>query len=159
VQIVPQVVEPGQFERFAVRVVNQAGPAQTRVVVRVPEVVAVLGTDEPPGWVATVHPVTDSTPAMIEWTGGAISAGAFREFAFLGRLSADARRQTLVFPARVEREDGSVVEWSRGGDGPPPVVAIRGSTTMSSWGAFALAGVATGLAALALALAVSRRRA
>jgi hypothetical protein len=124
----------------------------------VPEAVMVLGIEPMTGWESRLVPGSDTTPPAIEWTGGELLRGEFLEFAFFGRLPGDVRRQPLVFPVHLTRASGSVVEWDRGGSGAAPVVRIVGTTTVTGWASLALAGVATGLAALALALAMAKRR-
>jgi uncharacterized protein YcnI len=125
----------------------------------VPEVITVLGVEAVDGWTFQVIAATDSTPQAIEWSGGSLLEGEFREFAFLGRLAADARKRELVFPARLTRANGSVVEWARGrGGGAPPVVNVVGGAAITVWGSVGLAGAAVGIAILALALAIAARR-
>lgn len=157
IQLVPTALEPGQWERIALRVVNQAGPNPVRVRIEVPQAVYVMGADAPDGWEVVVTPPTDTSAAAIEWSGGPLPAGGFREFAFLGRLAADVRQNTLVFPVAVWKDNGDSVAWRRGGEAPPPRIAIQGSTRVSSWGALAVAGVALGVASLAVVLAMHRR--
>ncbi|HEX9729913.1 MAG TPA: DUF1775 domain-containing protein [Gemmatimonadales bacterium] len=157
IAIAPSGIEPTAWERIAIRVVNQSASAVVSVRVDVPDAIGVLGVDQPEGWTITITSPSDTAPQAIEWTGGRLDRGAFREFAFLGRLAGNVKQRTLVFPVRITREDGTTVSWSRGGEGTAPTMAIRGSTTISSWGAFALAGVAFGVALVAAALAMRRR--
>ncbi len=111
------------------------------------------------GWDFVLTPSTDSTPQLIEWSGGTLLRGEFREFAFYGRLPGDARQHDLVFPVRLTRANGSVVIWGpRSDTGIPPTVRIIGTTAITGWGSLALASVAVGIAVIALALTVSRRR-
>ena len=155
----PGGVEPAGFERFALRVANPDSVPVIRVRLGIPEVLTVLGVDAPAGWSWALTPATDSAAAFVEWSGDSLPRGAFREFAVFARLASDARELTLAFPVRLERADGGTVTWTRGGDAPPLTVGIRATTGVSARGAVALAGGALGLAALAVALAVSRRRA
>lgn len=157
VAIAPATLVPGQRDRIAVRVATRADTPIVAVRVEVPEVLGLLGTESPPGWSARVTAATDSTPAAIQWDGGRLGWGEFREFAVFAQLGFDARRKTLVFPVETRSADGTVRRWREGGDGPPPTIQIRGSTMVSAGGAFALAAGAFGLAALALALALHRR--
>jgi len=158
VALTPPALEPGAFERLALRVANAAPSPVVHVRLVVPDAVAVLGVDAPPGWTGRLIPVTDSTPQAVEWTGGELPTGGFREFAVFARLAADVRRADLVFLLQLTRLDGSTVSWRRGGEGAPLIVGVRGTTTVSTWGATALAGAAAGLAMLALVLALYRRR-
>jgi hypothetical protein len=121
--------------------------------------VAVLGVEPLEGWEFTIIPATDSTPQAVEWSGDSLLAGEFREFAFLARLAEDARRRELVFPVRVTKANGSIVEWTHGrGAGPPPVVNVVGGAAITVWGAVGLAGGAVGIAILALALSIAAQR-
>lgn len=148
---------PSGFERFALRVANPDSAPVIRVRLGIPDVLTVLGVDAPPGWTWTLTPATDTSAVTVEWSGAALPRGAFREFAVFARLASDARGLTLAFPVRLDRADGGTVTWTRGGDAPPLLVGIQATTGVSTRGAVALAGGALGLAALALALAVSRR--
>lgn len=158
VSISPRTVEPADFVRFAIQVANPGDTAVVTVRVEVPEALAILGVDAPTGWTQRRVTATDSTPQAIEWSGGQLGRGEFREFAFFARLGANARRTTLVLPVRVTRADGSAREWRSGGYGQAPVVEIRGSVGITAGGAFTLAAAAIGLAALGVALALHRPR-
>jgi len=159
VSVAPAFVEPAAFERFALRIANPDSSPVVRVRLGIPDVLTVLGVDAPPGWSWTLSAATDTSAAAVEWSGYALPQGAFREFAVFARLASDARELSLAFPVRLERADGGTVTWTRGGDAPPLLVGIRATTGVSARGAVALAGGALGLAVLALALALSRRRA
>jgi uncharacterized protein YcnI len=158
IDLYPPTVKPAAWERFALRAINQTDTAFVGVRLFVPEAVMVLGLQPLTGWEARLIPSGEGTPQAIEWNGGELAKGEFLEFAFFGRLPSDVRRQQLVFPVHLTRATGSVVEWDRGGSGAAPTVRIIGTTTVTGWASLALAGVATGLAALALALALSKRR-
>ncbi|MBI1966766.1 MAG: DUF1775 domain-containing protein [Gemmatimonadetes bacterium] len=156
VAVTPTTIAPAELERVAVRVVNPADSPIVAVRVEVPEALAMLGVDAPPGWSARRVAATESSAPAIEWTGGRLASGEFREFAFFVRLGADARRVPLVFPVRIRRADGTVREWRSGGDAPAPEIQIRGTVGVTPGGAFVLAAGALGLAALAVALALRR---
>ncbi len=160
VDIDPATVKPAAWERFALRVVNQTDTAFTRVRLTVPEAVMILGVEPLPGWTFTLIAASDTSPQSIEWSEGSHLRGEYREYAFFGRIPADAKRRELVFPVALTRASGSVVEWNRRREtGAPPTVQIVGTTGITPWASMALAGVAVGIAILALALAVWRRRA
>lgn len=160
IDLVPKKAQPTIWERFTLRVINQLESPATEVTLTVPEIILILGVESPKsGWQFMVHPASDSTPQVIRWRGGAVGQGEFEEFAFLGRIAGTARRKELVFPVSVSRADGSSTEWAKlTGEGSAPVVQIIGTTTVTPWGAVGLAGGAFGIATLALALAVSKRR-
>jgi hypothetical protein len=157
VSVRPLAIVPAQHERIAVQVANPSSQAIVAVRVLVPSALAILGVDAPPGWSARHVVATDTTPQAVEWTGGSLGPREFREFAFLARLPADARRETLVFPIRARTADGVERAWEPGGVGPAPTVQIEGSIGVTSRGAFVLAAGALGLAGLAVALALRRR--
>ncbi|MCZ6917237.1 MAG: DUF1775 domain-containing protein [Gemmatimonadetes bacterium] len=155
----PPSIKPTAWERFALRAINQTDTAFVHVRLAVPEALMILGIEPMDGWDFALTPSTDSTPQVIEWSGGTLLRGEFREFVFYGRLPGDAREQDLVFPVRLTRANGSEVIWDpRSDTGIPPTVRIIGTTTITGWGSLALAGVAVGIAVIALALTVSRRR-
>ncbi len=154
----PPSLVPAAWERISVRVINQSDTAWVAVRVEIPDVIGILGVEAPDGWAAETIAGTSTTPQAIEWTGGRVERGRFEEFAFMGRLQADVRRKVLHFPVRLTRDGGTEVNWRRGGEGPELRVTIAGSTQISSWAAFALAGAAFGLATLAVILSLRRER-
>jgi hypothetical protein len=79
-------------------------------------------------------------------------------FVFLGRVGADVPRRELRFPVELTDASGTVRELRRGGDGIEPRMLIAGTTQISPWAAFALAGAAFGLAVLALVFVVGGKR-
>jgi len=158
VALSPSTIAPADMERFALRVANPSDAAVVAVRLEVPEALAVLGTDAPPGWSARLIAATDSAPQAIEWTGGQLGRGEFREFAFFARLGAAAKRETLVFPVRLRRTDGTVRDWRPGGAGQAPSVEIRGTVGITPGGSFVFAAASLGVAALAMALALRRPR-
>lgn len=157
VAFAPATTTPAAWERFALRVANPTDTPAVAVTIRLPDGVHVLGVDAPPGWTARFAAATDSTPQIIEWTGGTIHQREFREFPFLGRVAADLRTGDLVFPVRLTRASGATVDWAPGGAGTAPTVRVRAITVVSPAAAFALAAFALGLAVVAIALALSRR--
>ncbi len=158
VDLHPATVKPAAWERFALRAINQTDTAFVGVRLAVPEALMVLGIEPLDGWEVTHALASDTTPQIIEWSGGELLRGEFLEFAFFGRLPADSRKQDLVFPVHLVRATGTEVVFDRAsGDGAAPTVQIVGTTTVTGWAGLALSGVAVGISALALAFAVSRR--
>jgi uncharacterized protein YcnI len=159
VTITPREIVPADLVRFAVQVASASDTGVVAVRIEVPDALAVLGLDAPAGWTARLIAGTDSTPQKIEWVGGPLLLGGYREFAFFARVAATAHQQSLVFPVRLERSDGSAREWrdGRDGGGLAPQARITGSVGVTAQGAFALAAAAGGLAGLALAIALRRR--
>ena len=124
VSISPRIVEPADLARFAIQVANATDTAIVTVRVEVPEALAILGVDVPPGWTQQQVTATDSTPPAIEWAGGRLGQREFQEFAFFARLGANVRRTTLFFPVRIGRADGSARDWRPGGYGQAPEVVV-----------------------------------
>lgn len=150
--ISPRNTTPAAWERFALRVVNQSDTATVSVHVDVPDAVTILGVQPVPQWSVRQTAATPSSPQSIVWHGGELHQGELQEFVFLGRVAGDARQTDLVFPVRLARIDGSVVE-ERG-----LRVAIEGRTRLSIRGVMAIAGTALGVALIALMVAVSARQ-
>lgn len=156
VQIVPLRMEPAAWDRVALRVAGGAAPAIVAVRIELPDALAVLGVEPVPGWVAVTTPSSSEGPTTVEWAGGRLASGEFREFAFLGRLAADIRQRDLRVNVALVRENGDSTRWRAAGDHPPLRIAISGTTSVSPWAAVALAGGAFGVAVLALAFAIRR---
>lgn len=158
VSLAPSTIMPGAWERITLRVVNQTDTVTTGVRLTVPETIGILGVERSGGWNGVVNRASESSPQTIEWTGDSLVRGEYRDFAFLGRLSADARRRTLVFPVALTKGNGSVVEWGRGTRGAAaPEMNIVGTTRITTWGTFGLASVAVGIAVISLGVAISGR--
>jgi uncharacterized protein YcnI len=159
VAIHPTSIKPTAWERFALRAINQTDTAFVHVRLAVPEALMILGIEPMAGWEFALTPSTDSTPQVIEWSGGELLRGEFLEFAFFGRLPGDARERDLIFPVRLTRAGGTEIVWDpRSDTGIPPTVRIVGTTAITGWGSIALASVAVGIAVIALALTVGKRR-
>ena len=141
VSVRPTAIVPALHERVAVRVANPSDTAVTRVHVNVPDVLVLLGADAPPGWTVRVVDATDTSSQVVEWTGGSIARREFREFAFLVRLPADARRNNLVLPVRLGRAAGTDLVWGpgTGSVGAAPELGVEGSVGVTPRGAFMLA--------------------
>ena len=157
ISIRPLSVTPAQHERIALRVVNPSDTPLVAIRIEVPSVLNVLGLDAPPGWTARLVPATDTTAQAIEWSGGALHKLDFREFAFLARLTADAKALPLVFPVRLHRADGAVRVWGAGGIAPAPTIGISAETGITAGAAFALGAAGIGVSLLAVALALRRK--
>jgi len=157
VSVSPQVTTPAAWERFAVRVINQTDTATVSVEVEVPGIIKVLGVEPKAGWTMKTMIPTDSVPQVITWTGGSVGKGEFAEFAFLGRLDANAKKEDLGFPVKIQRANGSVVEWRKQPGEPyaAPRVDIAGTVTISPMGQMAMAGAAMGLSIFAIILAIA----
>ncbi len=163
VAINPTTTTPASWERFALRVINQTDTPTVAVRLEVPAVIMVLGVEPKSGWIVdvTATQAPDSAPTVITWRGGSVKRGEYGEFPFLGRLQATARQEDIVMPVRIERANGSVVEWRRGrGESyAAPRVEVAGTTRVSSAGSMVMSGLAVGIAILALVIALAARAA
>lgn len=154
----PARIAPASMERFALRIATGSEATQ-RVNMLLPDAITVLGVEKSPDWTYVYTPGSETQAAQIEWSGGPLEVGEYREFVFFGRLAADAKRKELIFPVTLTRVDGDQIEYNRnGGVAPPPVVFIVGSTSVTPWGAVGVAGLALALAIISLGLSASRNR-
>jgi uncharacterized protein YcnI len=158
VAIDPMTTTPAAWERFGLRIINQTDTPTVMVRVEVPSAAMVLGVERKAGWTFETSQLPDSGPTVITWRGGSVERGEFGDFPFLARLKADARQQDLVFPVRIERANGSVVEWRgrQGQDYAAPRVQVAGTVRVSPTGSLMLASLAMGLAIVALIVAIAR---
>jgi uncharacterized protein YcnI len=159
VAIAPSTTQPASWERFSLRVINQTDTPTVTVRLEVPAAISVLGVEPLQNWIFETGAVPDSGPTVITWRGGSVRRGEFGEFVFLGRLKGDARQEDLVFPVRIERANGSVVEWrhGRGADYAAPRVEVAGTVRMSGSAPVFLSVLAMGIALVAVVLAIAAR--
>ena len=157
VAIYPTTTTPAAWERFALRVINQTDTPTVAVGIEVPAAIMVLGVEPQNGWTFETTQAPDSGPTTITWRGGTVKKGEYGEFPFLGRLKADARREKIVMPVRIERENGSVVEWRRLPNEPYPAprVDVAGTVRITASGALMSAALAMGVAILALIVTIA----
>ncbi|TLS51562.1 YcnI family protein [Paenibacillus antri] len=165
VTVWPKEVEPGAYEKFAVRVPSEEEATPTvKVEVRIPEEATVSRVEPKPGW--TYELATDDTGKVtsVTWTaeGDGLSPTEFAEFYMSGRVGEQA--ESLVWKAYQSYGDGTVVEWVGAEDAEKPASV---TTVRPSGGGESAAAGETGLplylsiAALAvacLALVVSFAR-
>ncbi|MFQ5702656.1 MAG: DUF1775 domain-containing protein [Gemmatimonadales bacterium] len=159
VSIRPTVTTPAEWERFSVGVINTSDTATVSVRIVIPSAITVLGVDAPSGWEFQLEEAGNGSAQAIVWSGGELNRGEFRQFEFMGRIKADARKKDLVLPVTLDRAAGADLEWAEhpGSYRRALRVAIVGRTSVSAGGAVALAGAALGLAALAIALTLSKK--
>jgi hypothetical protein len=140
-------------------VINQTDTPTVAVRLEVPAAISVLGVEPLQNWIFETGSLPDSGPTVINWRGGSVRRGEFGEFVFLGRLKGDARQEDLVFPVRIERANGSVVEWrrGRGEDYAAPRVEVAGTVRISTTGQIFLSVLAMGIAMVAVVLAIAAR--
>jgi uncharacterized protein YcnI len=158
VGLVPTTTSPAVWERYGLRVINQTDTATVAVRVEVPSAIMFLGTEPKSGWTTEVTQLPDSGPTVVTWRGSSIKKGEYAEFPFLGRLKADSRQEDLVFPVKIERANGSSVEWrhQKGEPYAAPRVEVAGTVSVTPGAAVMLSGLSLGVAILALVVAIAR---
>jgi periplasmic copper chaperone A len=127
VTVNPNEVAADSFARFAIRVPNERGNAETtKVTVRLPHGLFFVSFQPKPGWKRTVTMENLDPPATVfgekvtervatvTWQGGRIAPGEFDEFGMSAKVP-NAPGRTLVFPALQTYSNGEVVRWI----GPP----------------------------------------
>jgi uncharacterized protein YcnI len=191
VTVNPDAVPADSFARFAIRVPNERGNADTtKLVVQLPKGLVFVSFQPKPGWTHVVTTEKLNPPVTVEgettteriatvtWQGGKIGPGEFDEFGMSAKVPGGAGTK-LIFPAVQTYSNGDVVRWigPPSSDEPAPQVtleapvpeaqsatAAESSTPAEDSGhdslalGLAIAGLAAGLIALAVAL-LGRRRA
>jgi uncharacterized protein YcnI len=153
VMITPGSITPAGWARFEVAVVNSRDNEVTSVRVQVPEIISILGVDGVDAWTFEAHLASDTTAQFIEWTGGTLSRGELETFSFLGRLAADAKERSLLFPMTIARgDDLQVVDARESG----VIVQIIGSTILTPWAGLGVSVLAFAVAMIAIGLAVAK---
>jgi uncharacterized protein YcnI len=179
VTVNPTEVPADSFSRFAVRVPNERPNADTtKITVRLPQGLFFVSFQPKPGWKRSVTTEKLDPPAevfgeqvteriaTVTWEGGKIAPGEFDEFGVSARMP-DAAGETLAFPALQTYSSGEIVRWIGPPDADEPAarvtlgpnetgaVAGGGDEDSGSDGlalGLAIAGLAAGLAALAVSL-------
>ena len=159
----------------------------TKLVMQLPKGLVFVSFEPKPGWRRTVTtekldpPLTveDETVtervATVTWEGGQIAPGEFDEFGMSAKMP-DGAGRTLIFPAVQTYSNGEVVRWiaPQTADEPAPHVTLEAATAEAQATAatdssseddgrdgltlgLAIAGLAVGLIALAVALLARRR--
>src|ERR687891_557006 len=176
VTVSPEEGVIGSFSRFVVRVPTERDDASTiSVQVEFPPMAFVSFIDVP-GWERTVEMQTLDEPlevfgeeltevvGTVTWEGGEIEPGELQEFGFSARMPEDVT--TLEFPAIQTYDSGEVVRWIGPPDSDEPAAeeaggdeAAAASDEEESSLPLILVFIAVGLGAVALVVALTRRRA
>src|ERR671919_446936 len=176
VTVSPEEGVIGSFSRFVVRVPTEREDASTiSIQVEFPPMAFVSFMDVP-GWERTVEMQTLDEPlevfgeeltevvGTVTWEGGEIEPGEFQEFGFSARMPEDVT--TLEFPAIQTYDSGEVVRWIGPPDSEEPAAeeaegdeAAAASDEEESSLPLILGFIAVGLGAVALVVALTRRRA
>jgi len=184
VTVNPNGVPADSFSRFAVRVPNERGDADTtKVVMQLPEGLTFVSFQPKDGWTRTITMAKVDPPleafgekiteriATVTWTGGRIKPGEFDEFGMSAHVPNTVGTE-LVFPANQTYSSGEVVRWigDADADQPAPRVTLSQPVTESAAATdedhehsnranlalgFGIAALVVGVGALVLAL---RRR-
>src|ERR671919_176234 len=176
VTVSPEEGVIGSFSRFVVRVPTEREDASTiSIQVEFPPMAFVSFMDVP-GWERTVEMQTLDEPlevfgeeltevvGTVTWEGGEIEPGEFQEFGFSARMPEDVT--TLEFPDIQTYDSGEVVRWIGPPDSEEPAAeeaegdeAAAASDEEESSLPLILGFIAVGLGAVALVVALTRRRA
>lgn len=131
VTVNPNVVIPGSFSTFNVRVPTEKDEPTVKVRIEFPADLLVSRFKPKEGWQRAVE--KDSTGRIIAatWSGGEIASDEYDEFTFLARVP--NQPGTLTFKAFQTYQSGDTVNWVEGpdGDNPAPVVTVSEDTTAS----------------------------
>lgn len=155
--VLPERSTPSAYEKYVLRVPNEAGSATTRVEIRFPAGVRVLSFADVPGW--EIQVLTDSAGRVTGavWT-GTLPAQRFVEFPFVALNPSDEAR--LVWPAYQTYADGERVEWTGPEESERPasstIVRAVSDRGRSDW-AFYMSAAAIVLALVGLGVALRPR--
>ena len=163
VTVQPPEAKAGSFARFVVRVPNERdNAATTKVEVQLPPGLEHVSFQPKAGWARAVSGTT------VTWEGGRIEPGEFDEFGFSARMP--EQPGTLEFPAVQTYSSGEVVRWIGPADADEPagrvtVIAAEAEGVdddedddEESDVDVVLGGIGVGLGAVALLVALTRRR-
>jgi uncharacterized protein YcnI len=155
----PPVALAKEGQLFTLDVPNEKDSVQTTTVeLTPPEGFSIDSVAPVQGWKVGIEKTGSGEESNINkviWSGGKLHANETTNFPFLG--SADSSK-SYSFAVRQTYSDGSVVDWSgpESSDAPAPVIEAKsslgggGGTSMVSWIALALGGVALLVAGIAL---------
>jgi len=178
VTVQPKEAPAGSYQVFTVRVPSEKDAATTQVKVAIPDGVNISRFEPKPDWTYEVEKGAEDKIVSVTWkaTGSGLGATEFGEFRMQGKIAADAKE--LSWKAYQTYSDGEVVEWTGAPDADKPasvttVTASTGDGHGDGHGAsngaaaseakdeggrdaltlsLAIAGLAAGILALAIAL-------
>lgn len=156
--VIPGESTPGAYERYILRVPNEAGVATTRVQLTFPPEVRVVSFAEVPGWSIEVQSDTSGRIVGAVWS-GSLPPERFVEFPF---MAVNPRAETrLVWPVVQTYADGIEVAWTgpEDSDRPASTTLIRPAGDAApgvGWPGI-VAVIAIGVALVSLALGRWRR--
>lgn len=178
VTVQPKEAPAGSYQVFTVRVPSEKDAATTQVKVAIPDGVNISRFEPKPDWTYEVEKGAEDKIVSVTWkaTGSGLGATEFGEFRMQGKIADDAKE--LSWKAYQTYSDGEVVEWTGAPDADKPasvttVTASTGDGHGDGHGAssgaaaseakdeggrdaltlsLAIAGLAAGILALAIAL-------
>ncbi|OXS58436.1 nuclear export factor GLE1 [Cohnella sp. CIP 111063] len=178
VTVQPKEAPAGSYQVFTVRVPSEKDAATTQVKVAIPDGVNISRFEPKPEWTYEVEKGAEDKIVSVTWkaTGSGLGATEFGEFRMQGKIADDAKE--LSWKAYQTYSDGEVVEWTGAPDADKPasvttVTAATGDGHGDGHGAssgaaaseakdeggrdaltlsLAIAGLAAGILALAIAL-------
>ena len=156
VTVHPVSAVPGEWERFAIQVVNVIDSPVVAIRVEVPPDIVVAGIEPRPEWPFERDSLADGG-ARIEWRGGWIANGEFQEFGFLGRLRTDVDLDQVALPVFLTRVGGELESWVGQGATPAPRVMVDRIPAFTSQGTTMLGMVAIVVSFVALVTAIAAR--
>ncbi|CAI6045743.1 YcnI family copper-binding membrane protein [Cohnella sp. JJ-181] len=182
VRVEPAEVAQNAYQVFTIRIPSEnEGVNTTQVKLDVPAGVEVSRFEPYPGWTSTAEKDADGKVVSVTWKsdGDGIDVSEFVQFNFQGHVAEDAKE--LVWKAHQTYSDGAVVDWSGAPDADTPA-SVTAVTAASAEGdghghdagasadaaadgdrdpltlGLSIAGLAAGLAALAVALLRKKSR-
>ncbi|WP_372628803.1 YcnI family protein [Cohnella sp.] len=178
VTVQPKEAPAGSYQVFTVRVPSEKDAATTQVKVAIPDGVNISRFEPKPDWTYEVEKGAEDKIVSVTWkaTGSGLGATEFGEFRMQGKIADDAKE--LSWKAYQTYSDGEVVEWTGAPDADKPASVTKvteatgdghGDGHGASSGAaasdakdeggrdtltlsLAIAGLAAGILALAIAL-------
>jgi uncharacterized protein YcnI len=121
----PSVVPAQESQQLTLSVpTEEEGQTTNKIVLTVPDGVAVDSFEAEPGWTRQVKATGSGEDAVVNtitWTGGKVPTDEDSVFRFNASVTS---AKTVVFKVRQYYSDGTVVDWAgaEGSDTPAPVV-------------------------------------
>ena len=148
--VYPERSTPGAYEKYVLRVPNEAGVPTIRVEIRFPPEVRVVSFADVPGWTLEVESDTGGRVTSAVWT-GSLPSLRFVEFPFMAVNPRSEAR--LVWPVSQMYADSVRIDWTGPEDSDRPasstLIVAAEDSARPGW-TIALAAAALGLSLVAL---------
>jgi uncharacterized protein YcnI len=151
----PSVVPAKESQQLTLSVpTEEEGQTTNKIVLTVPDGVAVDSFEAEPGWTRTVKATGSGEDAVVNtitWSGGKVPTDEDAVFRFNASVTS---AKTVEFQVRQYYSDGTVVDWSgaEGSDTPAPVVHAVSDLGGSSTDTLTIVALVLGAAALLVAI-------